>query len=167
MTSTTDTTSKQNADLIRAGMHPQEATSLDRADTIALIRESLKQRSGKTWSVTGGRGTGYGWITIQAPPARRVAHLTNPDWDFRTAGPNRDGNIDANGNAPHTEIPADDSHGAYYMSEADCRELSALLGLEWVGVQGVNVAASSDYYREYVSRARGVEVLEFGTPYWD
>lgn len=34
--------------------------------TIAAIRSSLKQRSGKAWSVTGGRGTAWGWITIRA-----------------------------------------------------------------------------------------------------
>jgi hypothetical protein len=44
----------------------------DRDETIKAIRTALKQRSGKTWSVTGGRGTAWGWITISAPPARRV-----------------------------------------------------------------------------------------------
>lgn len=42
----------------------------DRAETIAAIRAALKARSGKTWSVTGGTGTAYGWITIKAPPKR-------------------------------------------------------------------------------------------------
>lgn len=44
----------------------------DRNDAIKIIRQALKERSGKTWSVTGGRGTAWGWIEIQAPPARRV-----------------------------------------------------------------------------------------------
>lgn len=43
----------------------------NRDETIAAIRRSLRSRSGKTWSVTGGRGTSWGWITIAAPPARR------------------------------------------------------------------------------------------------
>lgn len=43
----------------------------DRNDTIKEIRRALKARSGKTWSVTGGRGTSWGWITITAPPKRR------------------------------------------------------------------------------------------------
>jgi hypothetical protein len=34
------------------------------------MRQLLRQRSGKAWSVTGGRGTGWGWLTIDAPPAR-------------------------------------------------------------------------------------------------
>lgn len=45
----------------------------DRNAVIARIKAALKARSGKTWSVTGGRGTAYGWITIDAPPARRTA----------------------------------------------------------------------------------------------
>jgi len=42
----------------------------DRDAAIATIRTALRQRSGKTWSVTGGRGTSWGWIKIVAPPAR-------------------------------------------------------------------------------------------------
>src|SRR6266568_29894 len=42
-----------------------------RDEAIVEIRAALKRRSGKTWSVTGGRGTSWGWVTIQAPPARR------------------------------------------------------------------------------------------------
>lgn len=34
------------------------------------MRQLLRQRSGKTWSVKGGRGTGWGWLTIDAPPSR-------------------------------------------------------------------------------------------------
>lgn len=44
---------------------------LGRAETIKRIRTALKRRSGKTWSVTGGRGTAWGWLRIDAPPARR------------------------------------------------------------------------------------------------
>lgn len=38
---------------------------LDRDTTIARIKAALKQRSGRQWSVTGGRGTAYGWIAIK------------------------------------------------------------------------------------------------------
>lgn len=34
------------------------------------MRQLLRQRSGKTWSVRGGRGTGWGWLEICAPPSR-------------------------------------------------------------------------------------------------
>lgn len=51
-----------------------------RNEAIRRIRAALKQRSGKTWSVTGGRGTSWGWITIEAPPARRVGFgYTSPE----------------------------------------------------------------------------------------
>ncbi|MBL8518170.1 MAG: hypothetical protein JNM76_14510 [Betaproteobacteria bacterium] len=45
---------------------------MNRNEVIAAIKAALKARSGKTWSVTGGRGTAYGWITISSPPARRL-----------------------------------------------------------------------------------------------
>lgn len=38
--------------------------------TIASIRKALRTRSGKTWSVKGGRGSSWGWIEVSAPPAR-------------------------------------------------------------------------------------------------
>ena len=50
---------------------------LDKAITIKRIRNALKSRSGKPWSVTGGQGTTWGWITIQAPPARCVDGYTS------------------------------------------------------------------------------------------
>ena len=48
----------------------------DRDETITTIRDALRQRSGKAWSVKGGRGTAWGWITIDAPPKRKTAN-----WD--------------------------------------------------------------------------------------
>ena len=46
-----------------------------RNETIKAIRKALRARSGKSWSVTGGRGTAWGWLTIDAPPARRIYGL--------------------------------------------------------------------------------------------
>lgn len=43
---------------------------MDRNEAITRIRTGLKARSGKTWSVRGGRGTAWGWISIDVPPAR-------------------------------------------------------------------------------------------------
>ena len=45
---------------------------MDRTETIRRIRTGLRQRTGKDWSVTGGRGTAWGWLTISAPPRRRI-----------------------------------------------------------------------------------------------
>jgi hypothetical protein len=57
-------------------------TSIDRDEAIKRIRAALKKRSGKQWSVTGGRGTAWGWIEIDAPPKRRT-------WkDVQTTTPN-------------------------------------------------------------------------------
>lgn len=47
---------------------------MDRNETIKAIKTALQKCSGKTWSVTGGRGTAWGWLTIDAPPARRTWH---------------------------------------------------------------------------------------------
>lgn len=49
---------------------PVVTTSSDRDVAIKAIRKALRRRSGKAWSVRGGRGTSWGWITISAPPAR-------------------------------------------------------------------------------------------------
>ena len=42
----------------------------DRNQAILTIRKALRARSGKAWSVRGGKGTSWGWITITAPPVR-------------------------------------------------------------------------------------------------
>jgi hypothetical protein len=43
---------------------------MDRNETIKAIKANLQRRSNKTWSVVGGKGTAYSWITISAPPKR-------------------------------------------------------------------------------------------------
>lgn len=43
----------------------------DRNETIKEIRAALKRRSGHTWSVRGGTGTAWGWISINVPPAQQ------------------------------------------------------------------------------------------------
>ncbi len=117
-------------------------TFLSRGEAIAAIRSALKRRSGKAWSVKGGRGTAYGWLRIDAPPARRAF-----EWDGVTS--------------TTAEFP--------YPSLADRQELADLLGLGPTPVhpQGISVPASSDYYQEYVDRANGLRPSVFGAPYWD
>ncbi len=44
----------------------------ERDEVIAILRRELRRRSGKAWSVRGGRGTSWGWITVTAPPSRQV-----------------------------------------------------------------------------------------------
>jgi hypothetical protein len=104
------------------------STSVDRDTAIKAIRSALRRRSGKAWSVRGGRGTSWGWITISAAPARlgRFGEL----------------------------------------SDEDRAELERLLGVT-VHSQGVTVAASNDYRREFIARAEGREPEAHGQPYWD
>lgn len=53
----------------------------ERDNAIARIRTALKNRTGRTWSVRGGRGTAWGWITITAPPKRQgeYGYLSDED----------------------------------------------------------------------------------------
>lgn len=46
----------------------------DRDITIARIKAALKRRTGHSWSVTGGRGTAWGWINVTTPPAHQRKH---------------------------------------------------------------------------------------------
>lgn len=56
-----------------------EEACQDRNLTIKALRKALKARTGRSWSVTGGRGTAWGWITIQAPPARQDGYSTSEE----------------------------------------------------------------------------------------
>ncbi len=112
-----------------------------RDDTIRLIRTALFTRSGKAWSVTGGRGTAWGWIRIDAPP--------------------RDRTFNVNGTAPT-------NGGSGFMSAERRAELATLLGLDRpVHCQGVSIPSQGDYYDEYIARAKGEPPTVIGEPYWD
>jgi hypothetical protein len=117
----------------------------DRAETMATIKAELKKRSGKPWSVTGGRGTAYGWLTITAPPARRVhgdlVGMT-PGWTPK--------------------------YPPSLMTDTDAAELAGLLGMPPArSHQGVMVAASHKHYAEFVDRAKGLVPVAVAQPYWD
>lgn len=103
---------------------------IDRDEAIQRIRTALRTRSGKTWSVKGGRGTSRSWITVSAPPARLTATGS--------------------------------------MTPEDAKELGDLLGLDAPAHhQGVSIAASNAYRREYVDRAEGRTPSVIAQPYWD
>lgn len=121
-------------------------------EAIRRIRAALRRRSGKAWSVTGGRGTSYGWIRIDAPPARRRWHdLPRP-------------RSQATGAEVYEEV---EGGPGGHASPADRAELAALLGLDAAHFQGVSIPASIDYREEYVARAEGHEPEVLGNPYWD
>jgi hypothetical protein len=111
---------------------------MDRNEAISRIKKALQQRSGKTWSVTGGRGTAWGWLKIDAPPRRCV--------------------FESDGVTP--------CHSFGVMSKADREELSKLLGTD-VHHQGESVPHGNDFYQEFVDRAEGREPTAFGKADWD
>src|SRR3990167_461879 len=127
---------------------------LTRSAVIRRIKVALESRSGKRWSVTGGTGTAYGWLHIDAPPARRT-------WRDRP----RPGATGLGTYAKDWE-PYDSGQPGGSSSPADQAELAALLGLDRID-RNVNVAASHDYYREYIDRAEGRVPRKIATPYWD
>ncbi len=57
------------------------AAALSRTNLCKAMAAALRERSGKTWSVKGGRGTAYGWLRISAPPKRcgEFGYMTDDD----------------------------------------------------------------------------------------
>jgi len=127
----------------------------DRDDTIKRIKTALERRSKKKWSVTGGRGTAWGWITIDAPPARRT-------WSNRLKANASPAQLSEDYEEYDTGTP-----DAGHIGPAERAELAQLLGLERVHHQGVSIAASGEYYREYIDRAEGRTPAKIAQPYWD
>ncbi len=129
-------------------------TETDRNATIKAIKTALQRRSGKSWSVTGGRGTAYGWISINAPSKRCTA-----GYELK---PN---SVDI----PENYVRIDDKYpeGNGYMTLADKEELKNLLGLDRMHDQGESIAASHEYRREYLDRAQGKTPTVIAQPYWD
>ena len=89
---------------------------MDRNTTMTTIRSALRERSGKSWSVTGGRGTSYGWLTITAPPARRVEYGYMTDEDRAELGRllGKDGPCHMQGEL----VPASNAHYREFTARA-------------------------------------------------
>lgn len=119
------------------------AGALDRDLAIRLIRFNLKARSGKRWSVKGSRGSAWGWITITAPPARRVAN----------------------------ELTVEDAQELGDLLSLP--EKSVYTDLEYIGRsnaahrQGISIAADSEWYKHYIDASAGVESDHCTPQYWD
>lgn len=127
----------------------------DRDETVKRIKTALQRRSGKQWSVTTGRGTAWGWINIDAPPSRRT-------WGSRLKADASPAQLPEDYEEYDTGTPGG------HMSPADRAELATLLGLDRpVHFQGQSIAASGDYYREYIDRAEGRAPAAIAKPYWD
>jgi hypothetical protein len=125
---------------------------MDRDEAIDRIRKALRERSGKTWSVKGGRGTAWGWIRIASPPAKQTTRHR-----LRPGQPDR----------PENYEPYDSGQPGGVMTVADREELARLLGLERVHDAGVSIPNSTDYYIEHIDRAEGRPPSVVGNPYWD
>ena len=122
---------------------------IDRDEAIKRIRSALKRKTGKTWSVTGGRGTAWGWITVQAPPKRRLCHDQNPDWtgfdDIPTC-------IRKTGKPPWIERKPKDGEKGWYTSDAEAGQLGRAFKLDRrAHFQGLHI--SPDETEFYVKRA--------------
>ncbi len=126
---------------------------MDRNETIGRIKAALKRRSTIDWSVTAGRGTTWGWITIDAPPSRRT-------WEHVATG-------DRNEQGDEIYKEVDTGRPGGHMSPARREELARLLGLDYVHFQGVSIPAGWDYWREYIERAEGLKPSVRGQQYWD
>lgn len=120
---------------------------------VERIKKALRERSGKAWSVTMSRGSSWGWITINAPPARRTAH-----WRLKAGE-----TVDLPENYERVDTGKPD--GA--ITPADQAELAALLGMPMIHFQGVSIPASNDYHWEFVDRAEGRTPEKLGEKYWD
>ncbi len=167
---------------------------LDRDDAITQIRAALKQRSGKTWSITGGKGTAWGWITVDAPPRRRTWQYVQtktpesprPGALYRGAmgvTPERritDGDITDLDSDPWAREALEQGRSLIFtwevedptepfghMSPADRKELADLMGLDHVHYQGLSIPAGSDFREEYLARAQGCEPAVYGSRDWD
>jgi hypothetical protein len=104
---------------IRAEMDPHGYAHTDRDETIKAVRAALKRRSGKTWSVTGGKGTAWGWITITAPPKRREGFGYMSEADRAELG--RLLGLDRPAHQQGVDIPAGNDYRREYIARAEGR----------------------------------------------
>ena len=113
------------------------------------IKARLKELTGKAWSVTGGTGTAYCWLTVQAPKSRRVAHGVNPDWDGYDNIPVC---IAKTGSPPWIDYISDDPADNLYMGNEDRELLGTVFGLARLAHhQGLSISPDNrDHYMTYI-----------------
>ena len=123
-------------------------TYIDRDEAIKRIRTALKRKTGKTWSVTGDRGTAWGWIRVQAPPKRRIWHEAKGD-------PSDPAWLNIPWNERIREVPPTDEQRPWaYTPMAECRELARAFRLPNLpyGVHHQGLLISPDEREWYVLR---------------
>lgn len=103
----------------------------ERRDAVRRIKTALREITGLAWSVHGGRGTAWGWITVEAPKSRRVSIRDNPAYEDEWETPDE---------PRHFEYRRTDGHPNCYTSESDCETLAIAFGRDRVGWQGVSIS---------------------------
>lgn len=148
---------REASELLIAQLNEGKDITSDRNATIKAIKTALQRRSGKAWSVTGGRGTAWGWIRIDAPPARQTwKHVPKPH--------------NASGFYPGKENwdEIDTGEPGHSTGPQDREELAKLLGIEVAQANGgVSIPSQGNYRREYLDRAEGKKPSVLGEMYWD
>ncbi|MBU2177536.1 MAG: hypothetical protein KJ556_20790 [Gammaproteobacteria bacterium] len=121
----------------------------DRTEVTKRIKSTLKKKTGKNWSVTGGRGTAYCWLTVQAPKNRRVAHKRNPDWNGHDSIP---ACIALTGKPPWIDYISDKPDENLYMNDEDRELLGRVFGMAYPAHhQGLQISPDNwDRYMNYI-----------------
>jgi hypothetical protein len=127
---------------------------IERNDAIKRIRKALKERSGKSWSVTGDHGTAWGWINIDAPPARRTWHFETGEDGFMV----KSGTVNAAG-APEYKEFNDPTAGGGHMSPDERKELAALLNVPTVHCDGVSVSPDAREYYVLAAESKQIDLM--------
>ncbi len=117
----------------------------ERSDVCKRIKKALRKRTGLSWSVTGGRGTAWGWLNIQAPKGRLICRDQNPNYDWHL-----DNYQDEK---PFIERQATEGETAYYTSQEDREILAKALGLGMNEVSAQGVSISPEKWNFYLERA--------------
>jgi hypothetical protein len=102
--------------------------TMTRDETIKEIRAALKRRTGKLFSVTGGKkGTAWGWIRIDAPPKIRDTDEGN-NWrkELHAALNLGDRFTTDSGHAYSIDIPAAYDFRQEYIDRANGRPPSVI-----------------------------------------
>ena len=100
---------------------------MERNEAIAAIKLALKQRSGRAWSVTGGRGTSWGWIRISAPPARLGEFRTLSDDDRAELSRLLGKDVHCQGES----VPASSAYRVEYVERAQGKPVTAAAVPYW------------------------------------
>ena len=114
---------------------------IERSEAVKRIKAALKEKTGKTWSVHGGRGTAWGWLTVEAPKKRRVSHRANPNYVSHQETPDE----------PWCFEYIDEQGENWYTSLAEREELAKAFGLD-KPVHHKGLSISPDNRELYVAK---------------